>query len=206
MLEDKLAEGIHALGLNLSVPQQQSLMAFLHLLVKWNKAYNLTAVRDPAEMVTRHLLDSLAILPYLHGETILDVGSGAGLPGIPLAIADPSRKYVLLDSNGKKVRFMQQAATELHLKHIIVVQDRAEHFASSLCFDSIVVRAMSDVSDIITKTERLLAKNGQWLLMKGRYPEEELKNLMHEVKVSRIEIPGLAEERHLVIVEGHLSE
>lgn len=182
------------------------MLDYVQLLLKWNQAYNLTAIRDPQEMVTRHLLDSLAILPYLHGNTILDVGSGAGLPGIPLAIADPSRHFVLLDSNGKKVRFLQQAIAQLQLKQITAVQDRAEHFASSLCFDSIVARALSDVTDIITKTERLLAEDGRWLLMKGRYPEDELKNLMHEAEVLRIKVPGLDEERHLVIVKGSGSE
>lgn len=182
------------------------MLDYVQLLVKWNQAYNLTAIRDPKEMITRHLLDSLAILPYLHGKTILDVGTGAGLPGIPLAIADPSRQFVLLDSNGKKVRFLQQVIAQLQLKQISAVQDRAEHFASSLRFDSIVARALSEVTDIISKTERLLAKDGQWLLMKGRYPEDELKNLMYKAKVLRIEVPGLAEERHLVIVEGNRSE
>lgn len=186
--------------------QQQCLLDFLSLLIKWNKAYNLTGVRDPDEMITRHLLDSLSVLPFLQGNSILDVGSGAGLPGIPLAIADPSRKFVLLDSNGKKVRFMQQAVAELKLNHVTVVQDRAEDFESQSCFDSILARAVSDIPDIIAKTERLLCQNGKWLLMKGRYPADELQNLRHNMTVERIVVPGLAEERHLICIEGYKVE
>lgn len=198
----ELAQGINALGLKVSEIQQQQLLAYLQLLVKWNQAFNLTAVRDPKEMVTKHLLDSLAILPYLQGERVLDVGSGAGLPGIPLAITDPTRQYVLLDSNGKKVRFLQQAIVSLQLKHVTAVQARAEQFQSEESFDSILARAVGEIGEIIELTKHLISPQGQWILMKGREPEAELQNIKHPAKIVPLVIPGLTEARHVVIVSA----
>ena len=197
-IKDELLRGIELFRLELSAAQVQQLLDYLALLIKWNKAYNLTAVRDPLQMVTRHLLDSLAILPYLKGQRILDVGTGAGLPGIPLSIADPQRDYCLLDSNGKKCRFLQQVVVELGLKNVRIVEDRAEHFASELCFDSIVARAVSTVAEIIKNTEHLICAQGQWLLMKGQHPQEELEGINATISVIPYQVPGLDEQRHLV--------
>lgn len=200
-IEKELLLGLEGLELKLSPAQIQQLLDYLTLLNKWNKAYNLTAVRDPLQMVTRHLLDSLIILPYLRGQRIIDIGTGAGLPGIPLAIADPQRSYCLLDSNGKKIRFLQQSVLQLGLKNVITIEDRAEHFTSEHCFDSIVARAVASVADIITNTEHLLCPTGQWLLMKGQYPQEELAAINAEFSVIPYQVPGLDEQRHLVCVQ-----
>ncbi len=200
MISNTLIDGIKELKIELLPAQVQQLIDYLALLTKWNKAYNLTAIRDPLQMVTRHLLDSLAILPYLKGTRILDVGTGAGLPGIPLAIADPERSFCLLDSNGKKCRFLQQTVLELGLKNVRVVEDRAEHYANDLCFDSIVARAVSTVEEIIVNTSHLICPQGQWLLMKGQYPAEELGGISGTHTVIPYQVPGLDEQRHLVIV------
>lgn len=199
-IKEKLRQGIVQLKMELKAPQVQLLVDYLTQLTKWNKAYNLTAIRDPLQMVTRHLLDSLAILPYLKGERILDVGTGAGLPGIPLAIAEPERFYCLLDSNGKKCRFLQQTVLELGLKNVRIVEDRAEHFANEQCFDSIVARAVSTVNEIIDNTSHLICPQGQWLLMKGQYPADELEGIAGDHTVIAYQVPGLDEQRHLVCV------
>lgn len=200
MISTTLIEGINKLKIVLLPEQIEQLTNYLSLLTKWNKAYNLTAIRDPLQMVTRHLLDSLAILPYLKGERILDVGTGAGLPGIPLAIADPWRSFCLLDSNGKKCRFLQQTVLALGLKNVWVVEDRAEHFAIEQCFDSIVARAVSSVKEIIENTSHLICPQGQWLLMKGQYPADELEGIRGTPIVIAYQVPGLDEQRHLVCV------
>jgi 16S rRNA (guanine527-N7)-methyltransferase len=197
-IESDLVQGIELLGLILLPSQIQQLLDYLTLLTKWNKAYNLTAVRDPLQMVTRHLLDSLAILPFLAGQRIIDIGTGAGLPGIPLAIVDPQRAYCLLDSNGKKIRFLQQVVVQLGLKNVVLVEDRAEHFASEQCFDSIVARAVGSVAEIMANTEHLLCPGGQWLLMKGQLPQEELEQINVANSVIPYQVPGLDEQRHLV--------
>lgn len=201
-IETTLQQGVDDLKLSLSSAQVKLLLDYLGLLIKWNKAYNLTAVRDPLQMVTRHLLDSLAILPYLNGQRIIDIGTGAGLPGIPLAIANPERTYCLLDSNGKKIRFLQQVVVQLGLKNVTTVEDRAERYASELCFDSVVARAVGSVADILSQTQHLLCPDGQWLLMKGQYPQEELAAVDAAAKVIDYEVPGLNEQRHLICLRN----
>lgn len=203
-IENTLQEGIKSLQLAVSPEQIQQLQDYLALLVKWNKAYNLTAVRDPLQMVTRHLLDSLAILPYLSGQRIIDIGTGAGLPGIPLAIADPERTYCLLDSNGKKMRFLAHAVHTLKLENVTLVEDRAEDFSSSTCFDSVVARAVSSLAEMVDNTRHLLCPQGQWLLMKGQVPEEELDELAKvavEHSVIPYQVPGLSEDRCLICLK-----
>ncbi len=197
-IEKTLIPGLEALGLTLVPAQIKQLLDYLGLLIKWNKAYNLTAVRDPLQMVTRHLLDSLAILPHISGSNIIDVGTGAGLPGIPLAIADPSRSFCLLDSNGKKIRFLQQVVVHLGLKNVTTVEDRAESYASRLCFDSMVVRAVGSIADILSQTQHLLCPDGQWFLMKGQYPQEELDAIEVPSSIVAYQVPGLDEQRHLI--------
>ncbi len=200
-LHRRLADGIAALGLALDTAQQERLLAYLALLVKWNKAYNLTAIRDPLEMVTKHLLDSLAVLPHLHGARVLDVGSGAGLPGIPLAIADPQREYTLLDSNGKKTRFLLQAKGELGLSNLSVVHSRLEQYRPGQLFDTVTARAFASLADMTAGAASLLAPGGALLAMKGEYPQQELDALPPGFAVREIialTVPGLEAQRHLV--------
>jgi 16S rRNA (guanine527-N7)-methyltransferase len=178
------------------------LLRYLDLLVRWSRAYNLTAVRDPAQMVTRHLLDSLAILPWVPAGRLLDAGSGAGLPGVPLAIARPPLEVTLLDSAGKKVRFLNQVRRELGLDTLFPVQERLECYAPEQAFDAVVSRAFASLADF-GRAARHLGGGARLLAMKGRYPREELGELpgwLRVESVERLEVPGLQEDRHLVIM------
>jgi 16S rRNA (guanine527-N7)-methyltransferase len=180
----------------------ERLSAYLELLQRWNKAYNLTAVRDPQEMVYRHILDSLAVAPYLVGSApCLDVGTGAGLPGIPLAIACPEREFHLLDSNGKKTRFLFQVKTQLGLDNISVHHGRVETFTASAPYGIVLSRAFASLVDMVESCMHLCAADGCFLAMKGLYPEEELEKLGNTcqfVAAHRIRVPGLQEQRHLI--------
>lgn len=201
-LRQRLVKGLEALQLTLPEAVVDGLLAYLALLVKWNKAYNLTAVRDPQEMVTRHLLDSLAVVPHLPPGCIIDVGSGAGLPGIPLALVFPDRDFTLLDSNGKKTRFLVQVRAELGLANVTVVQQRVEQFHPETPFDCVITRAFASVADILTGSRHLLASNGQMMAMKGEVPAEELATLPEGyrlLEVIALRVPGLEQEqRHLL--------
>ena len=187
----------------LPAADRQRLLAFVRLLAKWNAAYNLTAVRDPEEMITRHLLDSLVLLPYLQGPRVLDIGTGPGLPGIPLAIARPDCFFTLLDANAKKTRFVTQAVGELGLKNVDVVQDRVENYRPEQKFDTLVTRAFSSIADMLENAHHLCAPGGRFLAMKGVYPEAELAAIPADYAVSEVvalAVPGLEAARHLVIV------
>ena len=200
-LEPLLSDGLSAFGLTSDVEQRQRLLAFLGLLRKWNRVYNLTAIVDPVDMLRLHLLDSLSIAPYLRGETILDVGTGAGLPGIPLAVMRPDLQFTLVDSNAKKTRFAQQAAIELRLRNVTVATSRIETFQASHGFDIILARAYAALADIVAQTARLLNPGGMILASKGRRPDEEiqvLKNVM--VETFPLHVPGVDAERHLVAI------
>ena len=202
-LNEILSKGLRQLNLAqpLDDKQQASLIKYVELLNKWNKTYNLTAVRKPEHMVTRHILDSLSICPYLRGKRFLDVGTGAGLPGIPLAIVFPQRQFTLLDSNNKKTRFVIQAVSELELSNVDVVQSRVEEFRSAELFDTIITRAYSAIGDMVKQTSHLLAKDGVFLAMKGINPVTEIEELSsnYAVKDSHvIKVPGLEEARHLL--------
>ncbi len=179
---------------------REQLIEFLYFLQKWNKAYNLTAITDPDKMLTHHLLDSLAIAPHLTGDRVLDVGTGAGFPGIPLAFTHPDKHFTLLDSNGKKTRFLVQAVTEFGLKNVEVVQSRVEDFTTEACFDAITTRAVGSVADIISNSQHLLCPDGHWFFMKGLLPEQELERVKQPFEIIPLQISGLDEERHLVIV------
>lgn len=200
-----LADGLAALALELDAGTQEKLLDHVRLLAKWNRAYNLTAVRDPAEMIVRHVLDSLVIAPYLRGPAVLDVGTGAGLPGIPLALACPELQFTLLDSNGKKIRFLTQAVAELGLANADVIQSRVEDWQPGRRFDTIMARAYSSLAGLIRQTRHLLAEGGRYLLMKGIWPTAEAGDLpagFRLVEAPRLEVPGLDAERHVVIIEA----
>ena len=205
-LLDKLAEGLAALSLDLSDHVQHKLIDFLHLLVKWNRAYNLTAVRQPEQMVTRHLLDSLVIGPYIQGPRILDVGTGAGLPGIPLALAYPDYQFTLLDSSGKKIRFVTQAVAELGLVNVDVVQSRVEAYQPASRFDTVTARAYSSIEELVKQTAHLLADGGQYLIMKGAYPVAEVEAMpagYHLEAIHQLQVPRLDAQRHLLVVRAN---
>lgn len=201
LASDKLSTGIADLGL--SVPQsiQNSMLSFLKFLQKWNKAYNLTAIDDLTAMVSVHLLDSLSIAPYLEGDHILDIGSGAGFPGIPLALAYPDKKFVLLDSVGKKTRFLLQAASTFKITNIEVVQARMEKFSSNHCFDVIICRAVGEMAGIVKKTKQVICPKGRWLMMKGEYPHKEMQALTNTAKAIALKVPGLKAQRHVIVIE-----
>ena len=205
-LKEILSNGLRQLNLAQPVDenQQAKLIKYVELLNKWNKTYNLTAVRKPEQMVTRHLLDSLSICPYLRGKSILDVGTGAGLPGIPLAIIFPERQFTLLDSNNKKTRFVVQAVSELELPNVDVVQSRVEEYKPNASFDTITTRAYSAIGVMVGQTSHLMANDGVFLAMKGANPIAEIDELPsnYVVKESHvIKVPGLEEERHLLEIK-----
>lgn len=198
----QLKKGLEALGLEVLPRSKKQLLLYLELLEKWNKTYNLTAV-PPEKMVTLHLLDSLSIEPYLHGNNMIDVGTGAGLPGIPLAIITPDIYFTLLDSNNKKTRFLTQVVQELKLENIEIIQERAEKFQPEEKFDTITSRAFSSLAEMFKICHHLCAENGRIIAMKGAYPKEELSELPKTVKVVDVEavqVPGLDAERHIVVM------
>ena len=189
------------LALAVSAEQADQLLAFKRLLAKWNRVYNLTSIDRPEEMVRLHLLDSLAIHPYLKGQRILDVGTGAGLPGIPLAIVNPNREFVLLDSNSKKTRFVTQAAIELGLKNVSVAHARIEQYRPEQGFDMVMCRAFASLADIVAGTARLLNAGGSILAQKGKLQSAELGEVEGvEFQAYSLRVPGLDAERHLVAI------
>jgi len=206
-LEDRLAGGLPLVGVSPTPDQLASLGRYLRLLDKWNKAFNLTAVRDPLEMVSRHVLDSISVLPYLHGISILDVGTGAGLPGIPLALIDPKRQFSLLDSGGKKVRFVRHAVGELEIRNISVVRERVENYEPADSFDTVLCRAFTSVGDFVRRCGHLAGSGGRLVAMKGRFPEQELAGLpsVWAAEVAAINVPGQAGERHIVVLQRRES-
>ena len=207
-LRQRLESGARALHVELTDVQVDQLLAYVAELQKWSAAYNLTAVREPAEMVTRHLLDSLAVLPFVRSR-VLDVGAGAGLPGIVLAIAAPALDVTVLDSNGKKTRFMRHAVRTLRLDNVQVVEARVDAWMDERGFDCVVSRAFSALEDFFEKTGHLLAAGGQWVAMKGKLHNGELIAVPVGVQIERIErltVPGLAEERHAVIASLKRTE
>jgi 16S rRNA (guanine527-N7)-methyltransferase len=197
----KLQQGLVALNLPVDDVQLEMLLSFIKLIEKWNKAYNLTAVRDPLEMVSLHLLDSLAILPYIKSPRVADIGTGAGLPGIPLAICMPECHFTLVDSNSKKTRFVQQAALELRLKNLDIVHSRVELLKPQTLFSTVICRAFASMGDILSLTGHLLADDGLLLAMKGQMPAEELLALSSDYTVVPLVVPGIDAERCLIRLE-----
>ncbi|MDQ0009323.1 16S rRNA (guanine527-N7)-methyltransferase [Luteibacter jiangsuensis] len=200
-LQAQLERGIAALGATLPDGAVDRLLDYRELLERWNSAYNLTAVRNADEMIARHLLDSLAILPYVHGRTLADLGTGPGLPGIPLAIAEPAREVLMVDSNGKKVRFLREAIRSLKLVNARALQSRVEDVEGT--FECITARAFASLADMLGWGGHLLAPEGVWLAMKGKHPEEELDGVpegFHVEAIHALHVPGVEGERHLVVI------
>jgi 16S rRNA (guanine527-N7)-methyltransferase len=205
-IEPQIAEGLAAMGIDLPGDARARLAAHLELIAKWNRVHNLTAVRETAQMVVLHLLDSLSVLAHLEGaNTIVDVGSGPGLPGIPIAIARPRAQVTLLDSSHKKCAFLQQAKTELALDNVTVVCDRVERWQPALKFDAVVSRAFSELADFVAQAQHLVAPGGRLIAMKGVYPFDEIARVpaTHRVaQVVELRVPKLDAKRHLVFVEA----
>lgn len=200
----QLRDGIQALGLDIDEAKQAKLLDYAALLQKWNKTYNLTALRDPAQTVSHHLLDSLTLLPYIeHAQTMLDVGSGGGQPGIPTAICRPDLDITLLDANTKKTTFLRQAVIELGLNNVTVASGRVEEMHDKKV-DVVTSRAFAELKDFISLTAHLLNGQGYWAAMKGVYPYEELEQVPENVeivKVDKLSVPMLEAERHMVIMK-----
>jgi len=205
-LEEQVAGGIAAMGLPVPGEASWTLARYLELIAKWNRVHNLTAVREPEQMVVLHVLDSLSVLPHLPpAGTLVDVGSGPGLPGIPLAIARPALAVTLLDSSHKKCAFLRQAKTELGLANVEIVCDRVESWNPAMRFDMVVSRAFSELSDFVAQAQHLVAPGGRMIAMKGVYPFEEIARVpaSHKVaKVLELAVPTLEAKRHLVFVEA----
>jgi len=200
---DQLRRGLIALGLTLDSEIQQRLLDYIALIEKWNRVHNLTAIREPEKMVSHHLLDSLAVAPHLHARRLLDVGSGAGLPGIPLALANPDMHVTLLDSNHKKAAFLNQAVMEMKLKNAQVCSERVESWKTQTGFDVIISRAFSDMDEFVRVTRHLLIPGGTFAAMKGLHPYEEIEKMPQDCKVLQVlplAVPGVEGARHLVLI------
>ncbi len=199
----ELQRGVVQMGLTLSAEQGQKMVDYLALLCKWNRAFNLTAIRSEDEMVSRQLLDSLSILPFISGDNILDVGTGPGLPGIPLAVMLPERAFTLLDSNGKKTRFVQQSKTELGVENIRVINGRVESEERENGYTTITSRAFSSLPNFVQVAANLLVPGGRMVAMKGTLPEDEMGQLEqsgYSIKSQALQVPGTTGERHVVII------
>ncbi|EAP0000948.1 16S rRNA (guanine(527)-N(7))-methyltransferase RsmG [Salmonella enterica] len=203
---NKLSRLLDEAGISLTDHQKTLLVAYVDMLHKWNKAYNLTSVRDPAEMVVRHILDSIVVAPYLQGQRFIDVGTGPGLPGIPLAIVLPDAHFTLLDSLGKRVRFLRQVQHELRLENITLVQSRVEAYPSEPPFDGVISRAFASLNDMVSWCHHLPGEKGRFYALKGQLPEDEIASLPDEFSVEFVEklrVPQLEGERHLVIIKSN---
>ncbi len=203
-LAHRIGEGVRALGLASSPGQRAQLARYIELLTRWNRVYNLTAIRDPEQMVVVHLLDSLSALPFLRGHRVADVGSGAGLPGIPLAILEAGRRFHLIEPSAKKWRFLEQVRMALGLGHVTVHGSRAEALPSTAPYDTVISRALGPAGRVWRQAGHLVGRGGRMVLMKGRFPQAELERLCPEigrVRVQRVQVPGLDAERHILTID-----
>jgi 16S rRNA (guanine527-N7)-methyltransferase len=190
--------------IDVSMETQEQFSAYLKLLDQWSRVHNLTAIRDPEEMIMLHILDSLSVNRFLQGKRVIDVGTGAGLPGIPLALVNPEKEFVLIDANSKKTRFLTQVVLELQIKNVTIVHTRAEDYHPEIGFDSVITRAFSSLKEMLEVTALLVNAKGEFLAMKGLYPEEEIQQVpdnFRVMSVHAIRINGLNAERHLVCIE-----
>lgn len=201
-------EKCSTVGVELTETKTQSLLGYLASLLKWNKAFNLTAITSEQEALDLHLIDSVAISPYIKKyDSLLDVGTGGGLPGIPLAILNPDKQFSLLDTNSKKTRFLKQTVYELGLKNVEVIHSRVQDFSHNSGYACILSRAFASIRDMVDWTSHLLAEDGHWCAMKGVYPEEELAQLPESVVLvdtQEIELPNRAEQRHLLYLANRV--
>ncbi|MFT4925180.1 MAG: 16S rRNA (guanine527-N7)-methyltransferase [Phenylobacterium sp.] len=203
VLNSKLKTLLQQTDLTIPPAQQSQLVTYVELLNKWNKAYNLTSVRDPQQMLVKHIVDSLVVSPHLSGSQFIDVGTGPGLPGIPLAISNPDKHFYLLDSLGKRMRFLTQVKTELGLSNITLIQSRVEDFQPPVELDGVISRAFASLKDMISCCSHLIGSERHFFALKGLYPEEEIAALDDSVTVSAIHpltVPQLDGERHLVVL------
>ncbi len=203
---NKLSRLLADAGISLTDHQKTLLVAYVDMLHKWNKAYNLTSVRDPNEMLVRHILDSIVVAPYLQGQRFIDVGTGPGLPGIPLAIVLPDAHFTLLDSLGKRVRFLRQVQHELKLENITPVQSRVEAYPSAPPFDGVISRAFASLNDMVSWCHHLPGEKGRFYALKGQLPGDEIASLPDNFSVESVEklrVPQLEGERHLVIIKSN---
>ena len=199
-----ISAGATQMGISLSDHQLELLVQYLELFIKWNKAYNLTAIRDPEEMFIKHIIDSLSITPFIKGESILDVGTGPGLPGIPMAIMFPTKHFSLLDSNGKKTRFLVQAKMSLVLSNVDVFNVRVESLSNDKLFDQIMSRAFTALDNMVNLCKHLLTPGGEFLAMKGLIPKDEIAMVDSDYgieSISPLTVPGCMDQRHLIIVK-----
>lgn len=202
-LHHHLQRGAAQLNLSLTEEQLTKLLDYVAFLDKWNHHYNLSAIREPAQMISHHILDSLSVAPFVgHCQRLLDVGTGAGLPGLVLAICYPQHHFTLLDGNGKKIRFLVQAKHDLGITNIEPLQQRAENYQTTACFDGIISRAVGQIKELLDCSKHLLCPGGHWYAMKGNYPEAELKEVTHSYQVEQLNVPEIEGTRHLVIIEG----
>ncbi|WP_447825943.1 16S rRNA (guanine(527)-N(7))-methyltransferase RsmG [Aeromonas salmonicida] len=188
-------------GIVITDTQKTQLVQLVELLHKWNKAYNLTSVRDPDAMLVKHILDSLVVSPHLHGERFIDVGTGPGLPGLPLAIINPDKQFVLLDSLGKRINFIRQVIQELGLTNVTPVKSRVEEYQSDVGFDCVLSRAFASLEDMLSWCHHLPSEQGSFLALKGQYPEQELAQLPANIRLvacHELRVPELEGERHLL--------
>ncbi len=200
---NKLSRLLDKAGISLSDHQKNQLVAYVDMLHKWNKAYNLTSVRDPNEMLVRHILDSVVVAPYLEGTRFIDVGTGPGLPGIPLSIVRPEAQFTLLDSLGKRVRFLRQVQHELKLDNVQPVQSRVEYFPAEPPFDGVISRAFASLTDMVQWCHHLPGEKGRFYALKGQLPDDEISQLPVEFSVEsviKLRVPELEGERHLVLL------
>lgn len=183
---------------------QDKMLQYLHLMKKWNAVHNLTSIDDPYEMIMLHIIDSLSINRFVRGERVIDIGTGAGLPGIPLALIHPEKKFVLLDSNNKKITFLNQVLIELKLQNVELIHLRAEDFHPMTCFNTVMTRAFSSLKEMLKASGHLVCEEGMFLAMKGAYPEVEIQEVpdeFHVTSIHALRINGLNAERHLVLIE-----
>jgi len=197
VLKTLLSSGLEQLHLNMPQPAQDKILAYIDLLIKWNKVYSLTAICEPKEILIRHIFDSLAVTPFIIGSNILDFGTGAGLPGIPLALALPEYNFTLLDSVSKKTNFLKHAVLSLDIKNVNIVNSRVEKFQFEHGFDTVITRATTDVDILCKLVQHLQAKSGQILAMRGKHTASELDKLSQNIIIYKIKVPYLNEERHL---------
>jgi 16S rRNA (guanine527-N7)-methyltransferase len=204
-LTDKLVSLLKQTSLELTIEQINLLIQYVELLTKWNKAYNLTSVRDPEDMLVKHILDSLMVGEHLNGDSFIDVGTGPGLPGIPLAILFPEKNFVLLDSLGKRITFLRQVVFQLKLKNVTPVLSRVEKYIPEVPFDGVLSRAFSSLNDMVDWCSHLIANDtGRFLALKGQYPTDEIAKLPENIELTNsylIEVPQLVGERHLIALK-----